>query len=272
MKWAMNFLPCARPTFLARFRSVTIAFCMIVPIAALAELSDESLLGPGVRSRPAYDGSASQLVEFVPVVRYLGEPWFVRTTQSMLEGGVRLEVAPGLHFGAQLAYEPGRETSESAFLTSHNVEDVDRGSSVGGHVEWDHTFGPMPVTLLVRARQNTAFNRGAQVDVRPSVGVFRSGPISAGVFAQATWANAKSADTLYGVTPQQSVATGLPVFSASGGWLFASLGLLGSVALSSNWLMVGSTESRHLCGDVARSPLAERVSNYYAALGLAYRF
>jgi outer membrane scaffolding protein for murein synthesis (MipA/OmpV family) len=31
-------------------------------------------------------------------------------------------------------------------------------------------------------------------------------------------------------------------------------------------------ESRRLRGDAARSPLAERVSNYYASAALAYRF
>lgn len=251
---------------------MTFVIGLTVPLTAFAELSDESLLGPGLRSRPAYDGSASQHGELVPVVRYFGQPWFARSTQGVLEGGARMELAPGLHAGAQLAYEPGREASESDFLKSHSVSDVGHGASVGVHLEWDHKFGPIPIALLARVRQHTDSDRGAQVDLRPSAGVYRNGRVAAGVFAQATWANAKSAGSFYDITPQQSVATGLPALSAGSGWLFASFGFLWSVDLSRDWIVVGSMESRRLHGDAARSPLAERGSNYYAAMGLAYRF
>ena len=78
-------LPSFRP-FAAGIRIATFAFGVIVPLAASAELSNDSLLGPGLRSRPAYDGSASQRLELVPVVRYFGQPWFARSTQGVLEG------------------------------------------------------------------------------------------------------------------------------------------------------------------------------------------
>lgn len=250
----------------------TLAFGVALPTVALAELSNDALLGPGLRSRPAYDGSASQRTELVPVVRYLGRPWFVRSTQGVLEGGLRMQVVPGLHAGAQLAYEPGRQSSESPLLESHAVADVKRGASVGVQVEWDHSFGPVPVSVLARARKHTDADRGAQADFRLSVGVFHSGPVSAGIFTQATWASAKATGSLYGITPQQSATTGLPAFSAASGWLFASVGLLGSFDLGPQWVLVGSLEARRLQGDAAGSPLVERASNHYASAGLAYRF
>ncbi len=117
--------------------SAILAVGLIVPLLAFAELSNDTLLGPDLRWRPAYDGSTSQRVEFVPVVRYFGHPWFVRSTQGVLDGGVRMELAPGLHAGEQLAYEPGREKSESDFLNNHNVSDINRGASIGAHLEWD---------------------------------------------------------------------------------------------------------------------------------------
>ena len=256
----------------AGIRSATLVLGLMVPLTAFAELSNESLLGPGLRSRPAYDGSDSQQGELVPVVRYFGQPWFARSTQGVLEGGVRVELAPGLHAGAQLAYEPGRSSSESDFLKNHSVPDVDRGASFGAHLEWDHTFGPMPITLLARVRQHTDSDRGAHVDFRRSAGIYRSGRFAAGVFMQETWANTKSTGSFYDITPQQSVATSLPAFSAKSGWLFASFGALWSVDLNRDWVVVGSMESRHLLGDASRSPLAERGSNYYTSAGLAYRF
>ena len=264
-------LPSFRP-FPAGIRVATFVFAVIMPLAAFAELTNDSLLGPGLRSRPAYDGSDSQRTELVPVVRYLGQPWFARSTQGVVEGGVRMEFAPGLHAGAQLTYESGRKTSESDFLKSHNVADIDRGASVGLHLEWDHKFGPVPITLLARTRQHTDSDLGAQADLRLSAGVYHSGRVSAGVFTQATWANAKSAGAFYGITPQQSAATGLPVFGAGSGLVFASVGLLWSVDLSRDWIVVGSMETRRLQGNAAQSPLAERASNYYMSAGIAYHF
>lgn len=263
-------LPAFRP-FPDAIRSVIFSFGLIVPLTALAELSNDSLLGPGLRSRPAYLGSASQRLELVPVIRYFGQPWFARSTQGVLEAGVRMEFVPGLHAGAQLAYESGRQTSESDFLKDHHVADIDREVSVGLHVEWDHKFGPMPITLLARTRHHTDSDQGAQADFRLSAGIYRSGRVAAGVFTQATWANAKSADSFYGITPQQSAATGLPTYSVGSGWIFGSLGLLWSVDLSQDWIVVGSMESRRLHA-AARSPLAERGSNYYTSVGLAYHF
>ena len=61
---------------------------LIAPLLALTELSNESLLGPGLRSQPAYDGSASHSLELVLVLPYFGQPWFARSTQGALEAGV----------------------------------------------------------------------------------------------------------------------------------------------------------------------------------------
>jgi MipA family protein len=258
----------------ARLRRAALAVALISPPGAFAQgvPDDYVLIGAGVRARPAYDGSASQHAELVPVLRYYGRPWFARTTQGILEGGARTELAPGLAVGAQIAYEAGRRASESDFLRDHNVPDIDPGASLGLHFEWDRKLGPVPVTLLARGRQHADSDRGAQADLRLSAGVYGSGGVLAGVFAQATWANAKSARSFYGITPQQSAATGLPAFDAKSGPLSISLGFLGSVDLSRQWVAVWNLERRGLRGDAARSPLAERSWNTYAGAGLAYRF
>ena len=256
----------------AGFRIAIFVFGVITPLAACAELSNDSLLGPGLRWKPAYDGSDSQRVEVVPVIRYFGRPWFARSTQGVLEAGVRMELAPGLHAGAQLAYEPGRKPSDADFLVSRNVAGINNGASVGLHMEWDHKFGPVPITVLGRVRQHTDGDRGAQADLRLSAGIFQSGRVGAGLFTQATWANSKSTGSFYGITPQQSAATGLPVYGAGSGLLFASVGLLWSVDITKSWIVVGSVEARRLRGDAASSPLTERASNYYMSAGIAYHF
>jgi outer membrane protein len=230
------------------------------------------MIGPGLRSSPAYDGSGSQRTELVPVVRHFGEHWFVRSTQGVLEGGARVELAPGLHAAAQLAYEPGRKAGDSPFLRAHAVPDIGRGASLGLQMEWDHAFGPVPVTALGRVRKSTESNRGTQADMRVSAGVLKAGPLSAGVFAQGTWGDSKAANTVYGVSPALAASSGLAPYQAGSGLLFTSMGVLASFDLGPQWVLVGSVESRRLRGDAAQSPLAERTSNHYVSVGAAYRF
>jgi outer membrane scaffolding protein for murein synthesis (MipA/OmpV family) len=259
---------CANPIFQMKF--TLLVFGLLASLSVLAQSPpDYTLIGAGVRTRPAYDGSGAQRTDLIPTVRYYGQPWFARTTQGILEGGARMELSRGLHFGAQLAYEGGRLASESDFLASHNVPDITPSTSVGLHVEWDQNLGPMPVTLLARGRHFVDSDRGAQADLRFSAGIFGSGAFTAAVFVQGTWANSKSNQSFYGVTP---ATTGLPVYSAGSGPLYTSGGLLWGVDLSRQWIVVGNLEARRLHGDAARSPLAERTSNHYASASVAHRF
>jgi outer membrane scaffolding protein for murein synthesis (MipA/OmpV family) len=237
----------------------------LLPLSAFSQTpppNDYTLMGAGIRSRPAYDGSASQTTDLVPVLRYYGKTLFARTTQGILEGGARTEVSPGLALGVQLAYEAGRKRSESDFLRNNNVPDIDPGASVGVHAEWDTKLGPAPLNVLGRIRQNADSDRGAQADLRLTAGVYGGRTAQVGVFTQATWANRKSNRAYYGQ----------PGFDPDGGLLFVSLGVLGSVDLSRHWVLVTSVEGRRLQGDAARSPLVERKSNTYASAGIAYRF
>jgi outer membrane scaffolding protein for murein synthesis (MipA/OmpV family) len=247
---------------------------LLAATPALAQLlkKDYALIGAGIRTRPAYDGSSSQTTDLIPVVRYYGHPWFARTTQGVLEGGIRAEAASGLNVGAQLAYEEGRKSSESALLGSFNFPDIDPDASIGVHVEYEREFGRMPVDLLLRYRQSADSDRGAQTDIRLNAGVFESGSFVAVVFLQATWASERSNRFYYGISDQQSATTGLPAFSPGGGWLSTSAGLIWGADLSSTWVLLGSLTWKRLRGDASRSPLAERSSNTYANVGLAYRF
>ena len=235
-----------------------------VPAAAQTPAAPEysNLIGPAVRSRPAYDGSKSQHADVVPILDYDNSRLFARTVQGVLEGGAHMEVGSGFTIGAQLAYEEGRKASESSFLRDRNVADVDVGVSYGVHAEWDTKLGPAPVLLLARVRQQARSDRGAQADLRVTVGVYKSGPFQAGIFGQLIWADRKSVRTYYGQ----------PGFDPSGGLLFVDAGLLGSYDIAPRWAVIGSVEGRRLKGDAARSPLVETKSSYYAFAGVAYKF
>jgi outer membrane protein len=247
---------------------------LLLPLTACAQdaVTESTLLGAGLRSRPAFDGSDSQHLEAVPVLRYDGPILFARSTRGPLEGGVHIEFLPGLKAGVQLAYEPGRKTSESDFLKAHNLPTINAGGSYGGHLEWNGKLGPSPINLILRARKHLKAEQGIQADIRLTAGVFQAGGFSAGIVGQVTWADAKSTGSRYGISAQQAAISGLQAFETGGGLLSTSLGVIWSFDLASHWLLVGNLEGRRLQGDAERSPLTERPSNYYASLGMAYRY
>jgi len=248
----------------------------LLPSTASAQLilpEDYMLLGAAVRSRPAYDGSESQRTDLIPVVRYYGQPWFARTTQGILEGGLHWNLGSGFAAGFQLAYEEGRDASESDFLRSRNfADDTDPSASIGAHAEWDTKVGPAPVGLLLRYRQNVDSDRGANVDLRLTVGVYGSSRLVAALFAETVWGSGNANATFYGVSPAQSAATGLAVYQPGAGLRHVALGVEGAYSLSRHWSLVGSVTLRQLQGDVAASPLVEDRQNTYANAGVAYRF
>jgi len=206
-----------------------------------------TLLGAGVRLRPEYDGASRYELQPIPLLRYYGGPWFARTTQGILEAGARGEILTGLALGVQIAYEEGNDRTG-----------LDPGASFGLHLEWDTKIGPAPVSILARGRNHFDTDRGAQTDLRATVGVYGGHGAFVGVFTQATWATGEWVRSYYG--------------TGEGGLLFVALGVEGAYDLSSRWVILWSVHGRRLQGDAASSPITEEKTNYFASAGLAYRF
>ncbi len=251
-----------------------IAAVLFLPSAVWAQQhrNDEKLVGAGVWIRPAYQGADSMRTDAIPQLRLYGEHWFVRTTQGQLEGGYRIPLTATLTAGAQLSYEPGRRTKDSAFLISHNVQTLDPGAGLGVHLEWDDKVGPAPVNALLRWRHHLDTDQGAKADLRFTVGVLETERIRAGVFTQLTWSSEKSNQSYFGVTSAESAATGLPIYSAGAGMRYAALGLLGAYDLARHWVVLSSVEVHQLLGDAKDSPYTQNATNVYVTLGLTYRF
>lgn len=249
-----------------------VAMAACAPSLTFAQDDDKAYLGLGLRVRPAYEGADSRRGQAIPYVRYYGEHLFARTTQGVLEGGIRTRAIGRLTLGAQLAYEEGRVTEESAFLETHNFETLDPGPSAGLHAEVDWTIGPVPFNALVRYRQNLDSDLGAQADFRVTAGIYMSERVRMGVYGQLTFSDGKAAQSYFGVTAQQSAVSGLPVYDAGGGMRFAQFGLLGEADLSGRWLALWALNAHWLQGDARDSPIVLQRVNWYGNAGVAYRF
>lgn len=251
-------------------------FALLVTTFTSAQAEDTppitTLIGAGIWSRPAYTGADSNRTSLIPELRYYGHPWFVRTTFGVLEGGVRYQALSGFTLGGQLAYEGGRDQTESEFLATHNLPTLNPSLSWGIHAELVKKLGPMPIAVLLRYRQDMDNDRGAQTDLRLEAGIFSGGGLNAGIFAQSTWADKKSSNYYYGISMQQSASSGLSAFDAQSGEMFNVFGLFFSYDLNPEWVVLGNFESRQVRGAVNNSPLVQQSSNPYLSLGLAYQF
>jgi outer membrane scaffolding protein for murein synthesis (MipA/OmpV family) len=90
------------------------------------------------------------------------------------------------------------------------------------------------------------------------VGVYGSERLGVWLFGQATWGSDDWVRSYYG--------------AGGGGLLFTALGVEGGYELGRRWLLFASAHARRLQDDAASSPITEERTNYFASVGLAYRF
>jgi outer membrane scaffolding protein for murein synthesis (MipA/OmpV family) len=100
-----------------------------------------------------------------------------------------------------------------------------------------------------------------------------------GLFVSAERVGNGYADSYFSITPTQSVASGLPVYNARGGWKNWAVGALAGHTLTgdlrSGLQLFGTAVYRRLLNDFADSPIVSRngsSNQWLGAVGLAYSF
>lgn len=255
---------------------VFIRFLLIIytSLAHADEQSFPTLLGASAQIRPAYDGSRSTKVDLIPVLMYYESPWFVRTTEGILEAGVKTALSGDFNFGIQAAHEDGRFRHDADFLNTYHVPNLDDSLSVGGFLQYEKNIKSVPIDILARYRKDIDSSRGDQIDLRITAGIYGSKDkrLNAEIFAQTSWANSKAMQSYYGVTDYEAASTGLSAFKPSAGSLSNQIGFWCSYNLGSHWILLGNAERHQLEGDAKNSPLTQVRYNNYFSLGVAYQY
>ncbi|MGR6329534.1 MipA/OmpV family protein [Sphingomonas sp. XXL09] len=116
---------------------------------------------------------------------------------------------------------------------------------------------------------------------QPTVNYFTPLSLKAavGLFASAERAERGYAQTYFGITPAQSVASGFTTYSPRGGWKNWGVGALGTYSLTGNLLhgvkLVAGGTYRRMLNDFGNSPvtrIAGSKNQWLGAVGLAYTF
>lgn len=247
----------------------------LLPMPSVPDITDDDgwafALGAGLEYEAEYDGSDEYGTEFEPSVilqKRFGEQMLFVEGQEV---GWRRAYDSLWMLQAGLRFEGGREESDAPALAG--LGDVD-----------DELMGMAEVRrALGRSWKNWAAARvmagGSDIG---TLGILAAGHTFAGsrpgmgidVFAFATFASSAFINRDFGVTPEQSANTGLPVTDLDGGYRSVGIQAVGRWRFGTRerWQLQAEAGYERYNSDIADSPIA--IDDYEAEVGLSllYRF
>lgn len=255
--------------------------------AALPDPNDQSDLfsiGAGAGFIPDYEGSDDY--ELIPVVgirgRVSGINFYSRGTYLYADlirrGDNALEFDLGPIVGVRL-----NRTGKVKDDAVDELPELDTAIEIGGFAGVTYHGLTNPYDALsfhVDLTTDVGDAHGSTV-ITPTIdfGTPLSTTTYVGVSASAEWAGDGYADYYYSIDPAGSLASGLPLFEADGGFKHWRLSLFANQSISGDlthgWSIFGIGLYTKLSGDFADSPIVDdrgSSSQWFGALGVAYTF
>lgn len=129
-----------------------------------------------------------------------------------------------------------------------------------------------PVSLTGALRQAVSSHRGTLVEIGLALPWQLHRHAKLTVTPGVTWADRRHMQAYFGVTPQQSAASGYAPFDAGAGVKSQQLVLDFDMAFSRHWHANALLRVQRLAGDAADSPLTQRTRQASGMLALRYEF
>lgn len=231
-------------------------------------------VGAGGLYAPSYEGDDSYQLSALPSVqvRY-GDRFFASVENGV---GYNWINTPSLRAGpiGRIKFSRDEDGDKTFAIAGDDTDDlrglgdVDTSIELGGFVEYE--LGA--ITLSAEARQAVTGHEGFVADVSAEWSG-RANPFGPPVFwsvgPRARFVDESYADAYFGVDAAQSVASGLPVYSAGGGLHAYGVGASALLPLSEDLAVVTFAGYDRLTGDAADSPLVRlRGSENQASVGV----
>jgi outer membrane scaffolding protein for murein synthesis (MipA/OmpV family) len=228
------------------------------------------ILGAAAQMQPAYDGARAYRVEGGPVIniRYR-DIAFVSTGE-----GLGFNFLRGDHYqvGIAMAYDLGRQEKQD-YANLRGIGNISAAPVAKVYASWVLSR-KFPMILRVAARQFIGGAEGAVGDA----GVYIPLPGSSKTFVMFAGPSITLADrhymqTLYGVTPVQSAASGHPVYEIPhAGTSAAGVGFSATKFVTEHLLLNMDAALSQVRGSPAHSPLVERRTEHVVALSIDYNW
>jgi outer membrane scaffolding protein for murein synthesis (MipA/OmpV family) len=229
-----------------------------------------TILGLASEVQPVYDGSRAYKLQGGPVINiHYRDVAFVSTGE-----GIGYNFLRGDHYqvGIGVTYDFGRNEKDDLgnLRGMGNIAAAPVGKIFGSWV----LSRRFPMILRVDARQFIGGAQGAVGDASvyiPLPGSSRTFVMFAG--PSITLATRHYLQTLYGVTPQQSLASGHPVYEITrAATSAAGVGFSASKFITEHWLFNVDAAINQIRGSPSRSPLVERRTQRVLALSVDYHW
>lgn len=180
---------------------------------------------------------------------------------------IRLLNQSGFEAGPVLGYRFGRDQNDDARL--RGTGDIDGGLVVGAYA--GYRIGTL-FPFVSYNQQVTGDDTGALIRLGLESKQLINPSLLVSATVGATWANADYVDHFFSVTAVQSARSGLARYDAEAGFKDVYLSVGADYALDSKWTLKLMGKYSHLLGDVADSPIVETEHQFFAGVGLTYKF
>jgi outer membrane scaffolding protein for murein synthesis (MipA/OmpV family) len=229
-----------------------------------------TILGIASDVQPAYDGSRAYRVQGGPVVNiHYRDIWFVSTGE-----GIGYNVLHGDHYqvGIGLTYDMGRKEKDDPG-NLRGMGDISAAPVGKLYASWVLSR-KFPMILRVDARQFIGGAQGAVGDAAvylPLPGSSKTFVMFAG--PSITFATNHYLQTLYGVSPGQSAASGHPIYEIPhAGTSAAGVGFSATKFVTPHLLLNLDAAINQIRGSPAHSPVVETRTQRVLALSLDYNW
>ena len=222
-------------------------------------------VGIGVGAEPTFPGASAYRASPIPLVSIK-----YRDLVFLGPGGLGVNVIDwrGFRAGPLLGFGHGRDQSDDPHL--NGLGNIEPSANAGGFVSY--TLGPVRVAGTVRqaiTHASYGLTGRLQVDYRHAL---VPGRLYFGAGPEVDFANDRYARTWFGVSPGQSAASGLPVFTPGGGVKDVGANANLTYRYTQHILLRGFVDVRELVGDVADSPIVQSKTQALVGAGVAYHF
>ncbi len=227
------------------------------------------ITGVAASTTPIYSGASQYLVSGGPVIniRYRNRA-FISSGEGLgvnafVGKQYRVSLAVGLDMGRRMGWH---------YSTLHGLGDIPRAPFLklaGTYI----VSKRLPILLRGDIRKIAGGAAGLVGDLNvytPLPGSSRKFVMFAG--PSVTFADREHSQTIYGISPRQSLQSGYPVFAAHGGLEAAGFGFSATRFFTPHLLTNVNLSISELLGSAGRSPLVERKAQASLSVSGAYRW
>ncbi len=220
------------------------------------------VLGGGAMIAPKFEGSDEYEVSPVPFVSASFGDWLKLDPRGL---SAKVYEAGGFRLSARLGYDLGRKADDSDHL--RGLGDIDAGAVVGARLSYG--LGPVElyagINRIIGGSDGLEAKFGAEASARYDRFLFTGG-------VSATWADDNYMKAYFGVTPSQSLLSGLPTYNIGAGLKRVDATAAVTYMLTDKWLVRGQAGFGYLVGDVGDSPIVQSKTQPSGMLSIGYKF